>query len=320
MKKFILTVFLCLSLCACIIACDNNPDNTPDDTHTDGNNDLVDCVEEDDTPYVNVPYDMSLVADLYLTADDASDATKIYIDSIDGQIYIGDILFDQVTYKENVKVNYYPAIPSEYNGKVWGTEDEAKVLTLMTRIARQKNCYLLKSSADNILAEYISAYYIDGVCYLLFFNEDGMVFRIYYMEIEYAEPIFTDGMELDLELYAMWRALSSPDYATLSVKDHKIYYAGEIFKCKYFNALKINTEWCNENVAFYAVDHSEGMELLDRLNEEKGCFVIYYAGEQSFRYEIAVYVIDGVYYSLDVTNCSRDNILISRMNYYDSAK
>ena len=47
----------------------------------------------------------------------------------------------------------------------------------MQRIAKQENCYLIKSSIDNNLADFIAAYYIEGICYFVSFFEDGTAFR-----------------------------------------------------------------------------------------------------------------------------------------------
>ena len=298
-----------------------DPDNSQGGSQTGDEDIFVDYTKETDTPYVDISYDMSLIADLYLSIEGAWDPAKMYIDVIDGQLYINEVLFDQVTYEENVEVKYadkhmciIPAINVEYNNGISGTEEEIELLTLMTRIAQQKNCYLLKSSVDNDFAEYIAAYHIDDVCYIVLFDEEGTVLCIYYMEIEYAEPVLTEGMKIELGMFAIWEALSSPGGGKISVIDNEIYWGTKLYKLKYYNGLKIKTEWCKENVHFFDVNHDEGIDLLERLNEEKGCFIMYRVdGSNS---ELAIYVIDGVYYFIDdIEKCYRSAVWISRMYY-----
>ena len=311
-----------------------DPDNSQGGSQTGDEDIFVDYTKETDTPYVDISYDMSLIADLYLSIEGAWDPAKMYIDVIDGQLYINEVLFDQVTYEENVEVKYadkhmciIPAINVEYNNGISGTEEEIELLTLMTRIAQQKNCYLLKSSVDNDFAEYIAAYHIDDVCYIVLFDEEGTVLCIYYMEIEYAEPVLTEGMKIIADSMASLGGFLD-DTVSLTVVDGQIYNFGSLYKIKYRNAFKLNIEWCRENLHFWRTNETgkmadngnpnqtpenvqkAGMNLLEKINEESGCFVIYSAEENSHYYDYAIFVIDGDYYFIDVTKVNWRNAWI----------
>lgn len=322
MKRILLSVFLCFALCACIVSCGNS-DSNPNVSQAGGESAFVDYTKEEDTPYVNIQYDMSLLANLYLTTDESC-PSRIYLSCNGGRLYIGEVLFDQVSYEENIEVKYAPIydyhttdVIKEDNGTIWLTEGETEILTLMKRIEQQKNCYLLKSSVENDYAEYIAAYYIDEVCYLVFFNEEGIVFCIYSMEAEYAEPIFTDGMEIYADCMADVYAGIIDDRVKLNIIDGQIYKSGHLYKIQYCNDFKINIEYCRENMHFWRTNEtgsissnpnqtyedvqSAGIKLLERMNEQHGFFMLCSTEEAPYEERLAVYFIDGEYYFVDVT-------------------
>lgn len=320
-KKLLSATLLCLALCACIMSCGSS-DNIPDETQAEDETAFVDYTKEDDTPFVNIPYDMSLLANLYLTTDESC-PSRIYLSCNGGRLYIGEVLFDQVSYEENIEVKYAPIydyhtteVIKEDNGTLWLTEGETEILTLMKRIAQQKNCYLLKSSVENDYADYIAAYYIDEVCYLVFFNEEGIAFCIYSMEAEYAEPNFTDGMEIYADCMANLHGIGDMN-VKLNVEDGQIYKYGYLYKIQYCNDFKIDIEYCRENMHFWRTNETgsanskpnqthedvqnAGIRLLERMNEQHGFFMLCSTEEAPYEERLAVFLIDGEYYFIDIT-------------------
>ena len=321
MKRFIIILLTCAMLVGCLASCNfgNTQPNAQPEPEPPATNDPIDYTKADDTPNMTISYDMSLVAELYLSLDGAEESEKIYLDQLDGQLTVGEVVFDRVSYGENVEVKFEgaytcsdPQISVEYNGTVSGTEDEKAILTIMARITQQKNCYLLESSTDNEIAEYIAAYYFDGVCYLVLFNENGIAFRVYFMEVEYAELPLTDGMSLKATDIASYLGIF--EYSVnLNVVDGQIYNYGHLYKIKYYNNIKINVEWCRENLHFWGIAQNEGLDLLDKINEEKGCYVIYSDESESYYEELAIFIIDGTYYFIDVTEAYRYGVCIMVM-------
>ena len=322
MKRLLLAIFLCMALCACIVSCGNS-DSTPDETQVTDESASINYTKEDDTPFVNIPYDMSLLANLYLTADE-SVPSRIYLSYNGGNLFIGEVLFDQISYEENPEVKYAPIydyhtteVIKEDNRTVWVSEGENEIFTLITRIAQQKNCYLLKSTVENDYAEYIAAYYIDEVCYLVFFNDEGIAFCIYCMEAEYHEPIFSEGMEIYAYCMADSYGGILEDCVKLNIIDGKIYNFGDLYKIQYCNDFKINIEYCREHMHFWKTNETgsigsnpnqtyedvqnAGIRLLERLNEQHGFFMIYSTEEASREKRLAVFLVDGEYYFIEVT-------------------
>ena len=327
MKRLILILLICAMLVGCLVSCNfgNTQPNAQPEPEPPATNDPIDYTKADDTPNMTISYDMSLVANLYLALDETEADEKIYLTQFDGQLTVGDIVFDQVSYGENVEVKFEGAytcsdlqISVEYNGAVSGTEDEKEILTIMARIIQQKNCYSLKSSTDNEIAEYIAAYYFDGVCYLVLFNENGVAFSVYSMEVEYAELPLTDGLSFIAETFAMWEALSSSFVCKIDVVGNEVYYFDDLCKVIYYNAIKIDAEWCRDNVNVFDEDNeTKMMNIIEKMNNEKGCFVIECIVDD-YRDEFAVYCFDNVYYLVDVTNAYRGGVWISRMYCYSA--
>ena len=327
MKRLILILLTCVMLMGCLVSCNfgNTQPNAQPEPEPPATNDPIDYTKADDTPNMTISYDMSLVANLYLALDETEAAEKIYLTQFDGQLTVGDIVFDQVSYGENVEVKFEgayacsdPQISVEYNGAVSGTEGEKEILTIMARIIQQKNCYLLKSSTDNKIAEYIAAYYFDEVCYLVFFNENGVAFSVYRMEVEYTEFVLTEGTDFVAEGFAIWEVLSSSGQLKIKVIDGKVYNWDRLYNVIYYNDLKMNYEWCQDKLhAFGEYSHEEMMDIVVRINSEKGCFVIESAGDNSQSHsEYAVYCFDNVYYLVDVTDGYRGGVYVYRMYYY----
>ena len=345
MKRFILIILAFAMLAACLSSCnavdtqsapepseenesqtqpapepsEENESQTQPAPEPSEKNDPIDYTKAEDTPNVTIPYDMSLVADLYLAAGERAEADSIYLDVTDGNLTVEDILFDEISYVENTDVKYdglyncyAPEISVEFNGMISGAEDEKEVLTVMTRIAQQKNCYLLRSSTVNEIADYIAAYHIDGVCYLAIFK-NNVVSKIYFMKIEYAEPVLTEGMEIKSEDIAS-RVGIGDARVFLTVVDGNIYNYGYLQKIKYYNEIKINIEWCRENLGWWAIDKADGMSLFEKMNEENGCFVIFTDESVPYHREFAIFVIDGVYYFIDVTRAYRRGVCVMIMS------
>ncbi len=347
MKKLILILTLIFALALCFVACDVESNegglaetptteaptteaSTVEEPTTKEADAPIDYTEEGDTPYVNIPYEMSLIADLYFALGESGEVDSIYLDVTDGKLTIGDVWFDEISYGENVEVKYddfydyyYPEIGDEEKDKTPDPEREREIAIVLNRIAQQKNCYLLKSSTDNGMAEFITAYYFNGTCYLALFN-DGIVSKIYSMEVEYAEPVLVDGMNIvgrDIGSYA--GVVNSG--IQINVYDGQLYNFGHLREIKYYNKVKINIEWCDEHVHFRSTPetgpingtnpsseevHYVGMKLLEKINREKGCFVIYSAETEAYYEELAIFVFDGVYYFIDITKTNRSNACI----------
>ena len=163
------------------------PETPSNDNPTNGEenkNPTPDTVNND-TPNKIITDDMEFVAEIYLVAGMMSFLPNFEIKIDNGLLYICDIPFDEVAYVKNVDVKYEstyqcynPYMTVEYSEVVSGNENEIEIITLMQRIAKQENCYLIKSSTSNNLADFIAAYYIEGVCYFVSFFEDGTAFRI----------------------------------------------------------------------------------------------------------------------------------------------
>lgn len=193
MKRFILILLTCAMLAGCLASCKRmdmygRPETpVPNDNPTNGEenkNPTPDTVNND-TPNKIITDDMEFVAEIYLVAGKMSFLPNFEIKIDNGLLYICDIPFDEVAYVKNVDVKYEstyqcynPHMTVEYSEVVSGNENEIEIITLMQRIAKQENCYLIKSSTNNNLADFIAAYYIEGVCYFVSFFEDGTAFRI----------------------------------------------------------------------------------------------------------------------------------------------
>ena len=329
MKKTIMILLSCIMLASCLVSCDigdisqeptqQEPESfeqseLPTQTEHSETLEPVDYTKESDTPYRVIPYDMGFAADFYLAAGERVEADYVYVDVTDGKVTWEDVLFDEISYEQNIDVKYdssYHCYASDisiaFDGAGWDIEDKNEIRILMTRIAQQKHCYILRSSTANEVADCIAAYYLDGVCYFAFIKND-VVSKIYCFEAAYAEPVLTEGMEIQSERTVSWgwgSGIEEHSTVHLTVVDGRIYNDGRLQKIKYYGGIRINVEWCRQNLApaDWSIDKTIGMELLERMNEEAGCFVIVPDDEEAYYdyTEIAIYVINGVYYFVDIT-------------------
>ena len=67
-----------------------------------------------------------------------------------------------------------------------------------------------------------------------------MITKVYSMNVEYADPVLTDGMEINAKTFAVVKVLSSGGYVDLKVVGDEIYHFGDLFKIKYYNEIKID--------------------------------------------------------------------------------
>ena len=83
----------------------------------------------------------------------------------------------------------------------------------------------------------------------------------------------------------------------------------------YTNAVKIDIEEWKKEMHFWSTNETDelddptpeivqsaGIRLLERMNEETGCFILYTAEETAEYRELVVFLIDGDYYFMDITN------------------
>lgn len=340
MKKTVMILLSCIMLASCLVSCDTGdisqeptqPESEsfeqselPTQTEHSETIEPVDYTKESDTPYRVILYDMALAADLYLAAGERVEADEVFFTVTDGKVTWKDVLFDEISYGQNIDIKYdslyhcyAPNISVEYNGRIWGTNDEKEILILMARISQQKHCYILRSSTANEIADCIAAYYLDGVCYFAFIKND-VVSKIYCFEAAYAEPVLTEGMEIQSERTVSWgwgSGIEEHRTVHLTVVDGRIYNDGRLQKIKYYGGIKINVEWCRQYLspADWSIDKTVGMELLARMNEEAGCFVICPDDTEPYYHEFAIFVIDGVYYFIDITKAYWRDVCIEDMS------
>jgi len=350
MKKTVMILLSCIMLASCLVSCDTGdisqvptqPESesfeqnelpTQPESESFEQNELptqpepepletiepVDYTKESDTPYMAIPYDMVLAAELYLAAGERVESDEVFFTVTDGKVTWKDVLFDEISYEQNIDVKYdslyhyyVPNISVGNDGTIWDVNEKNEFQILMARIAQQKHCYILKSSMANEVADFIAAYYLDGVCYLALIKND-VVSRIYCFEAAYAEPVLTEGMVIKSENIASQMGIGDAR-VILTVVDGQIYKGKRLQKIKYYGGFKIDIEWCRENLDSWKIGTAAGMELLERMQEEHGCFVIYPVDPAPYNRETAIYVIDGEYYFFDITKAYWRGICISNIS------
>ena len=90
-----------------------------------------------------------------------------------GEISINDILYDEFELISAPEVVFGAEL-------LQSIEQNEKALQVVEQIKSSENCYLLKSSANPLLAPQFAVYDIDDHCYFISFYENGEVARIYY--------------------------------------------------------------------------------------------------------------------------------------------
>ncbi len=89
-----------------------------------------------------------------------------------GQIYLGKVLYDKVTYTKELAIRYTEdfALPGQV---------DASIMAALDAIQQHKGCYLLETDAVTRYGQRVAVYNIDDVYYFVSFDQNGAVLRIH---------------------------------------------------------------------------------------------------------------------------------------------
>ncbi len=175
MKKFVLIILLCVALAICFVACDIATEN-PDGEQTSETLTTEEPTSEKTTTEESTTEALEFTAASFLQQPQLSWSYLLQVKVVDGQTYLNEVLYESVTYVENLNIVYTEAMLNS-------TTIEPEKAPILEAIKLQEHCYLLETQTETAYGQTIVAYYIDGVCYFVSFL-DGEVLRIHYAIID----------------------------------------------------------------------------------------------------------------------------------------
>ena len=96
----------------------------------------------------------------------------------DGNIYLNDILYDNVSYVNDLNITYSEGLLGSAN------KDE-EISEILNEIKNYENCCILETDSDSKFGRKIALYDIEGICYFVSFYENGEVMRIHHANIKW---------------------------------------------------------------------------------------------------------------------------------------
>ena len=180
----------CAMLVGCLVSCnivDTQPNAQPDVTEPTNDSDNLQLFESQQTFEThddliidsdnNMECTLDFLAYKFLQRPEYSYSYSLHVKVIGENLYLNDIMYEYVSYVDNVDVVYHEAM-------IYGVNMfEPEKAPILEQIKSQEHCYLLKTDIETAFGKVIAVYYIDGVCYFVSF-EDEVVQRIHFALIE----------------------------------------------------------------------------------------------------------------------------------------
>ena len=96
---------------------------------------------------------------------------SINVKIVNDEIYLNEILYDQVSYVENVDLDFSGLSPGPYV--------TANVTEVLDKIRNQKGCYMLETQHESSCGQKIALYVIGDTYYFIRFFDNGNIMRIH---------------------------------------------------------------------------------------------------------------------------------------------
>ncbi len=238
---------------------------------------------------------------------------EIKIDS--EHIYIGNALYDQVTYTEDFELIY-----SE--GLLLYAEREDTLMAVLEMLQDHKGCYILETEDNSKCGKRVLVYDVNDTLYFLSSYDNGEVMRIFTASTSFKQ-ILIDQWKKDFgivdqetgkvvtsfsaDLLIQSAGLSWAYSLEISINNGQIYMGRFLYeKVTYTKDIEINYGGDFYQTIEFAPD-IENRELmkktLEAIQSREGCYLLETTAEESkFGQKIAVFHIDGVYYFVNFSN------------------
>ena len=115
-------------------------------------------------------------ADPFLQSNGLSWMYSINVKIDNGEIYLNDILYDRVSYIDNIDPDFSQLSPGPYVN--------ANITEVLDKISSQKGCYLLETASESKYGQRIIMYIIDDTYYLIRFFDNGSIMRVHYGSVK----------------------------------------------------------------------------------------------------------------------------------------
>ena len=96
---------------------------------------------------------------------------EVKIDIDNGGIYLNNVLYDQISYVEGVKLDWGVLMPSNLINEI--------VTEAIDKINSQKGCYMLETASESKWGQKIAMYVIGDTYYFIRFYDNGQVMRVH---------------------------------------------------------------------------------------------------------------------------------------------
>ena len=87
------------------------------------------------------------------------------------KIHLNDILYDQVSYVDNIDLDFSELAPGPYVN--------ANITEELDKISSQKGCYILETQNESKLGQKIAMYVIGDTYYFIRFFDNGTIMRVH---------------------------------------------------------------------------------------------------------------------------------------------
>lgn len=119
--------------------------------------------------------DVSFTATMFAKSIVMSWEYSLEIKTVNGKIYLNDILYDCIGITANSEIRYKEELLLYAGAGDNGTQK----LAILEKIKNSESCYILETQDDGKFGSKIAVYYIEDAYYFVNFYEDGDVLRIH---------------------------------------------------------------------------------------------------------------------------------------------